>query len=134
VCALTGAVLSVVIVFAVQHVGGEYLIAEETGDAEALEAVARKYGWIEWLTRLRLALVSTHTALYAAGTQCCSLFLQSCKNGRRISTATVHHGLPQKATSAGFFRERARLRHVISTYNYEDEHPVRALRFAFRGP
>ena len=77
VCALLAAVLSIVIVYLVNDVSGQYRIAQDTGDATLLEAATNKYGWIERLTRLRLlvllafwGLVGTHAVLYANSTKC----------------------------------------------------------------
>jgi hypothetical protein len=77
VCALSAAVLSILIVYLVNDVSGEYRIAQETGDGKLLQAATGKYGWIERLTRVRFllllgfwGLVGTHAFLYANSNRC----------------------------------------------------------------
>jgi hypothetical protein len=77
VCALTGSVLSIVLVFFVNDVSGKYRIAQERHDAGLLRTAERNFGWIERLARLRLlfvilfwCLVGTHTILYVNSTRC----------------------------------------------------------------
>jgi hypothetical protein len=77
VCAILGAALSVALVYLVNDVSGQYRIAQDTGDAELLNAAERKFGWIERLSRIRLlvllafwGLVGIHALLYANSTQC----------------------------------------------------------------
>jgi hypothetical protein len=71
ICALAGSVLSLALVFMLDHVAGEYRIARESGDFNTARAAERKFGWIERLSRLRLILfimfwlmVGTQALLY----------------------------------------------------------------------
>jgi hypothetical protein len=64
-------------VYMVNDVSGQYRIAEDMQDAELLKAATSKYGWIEWLTRIRFLLllgfwdlVGTHAVLYFNSRQC----------------------------------------------------------------
>jgi hypothetical protein len=71
-CALLAAVLSILIVYMVNDVSGQYRIAQEHKDDKLLEKAKSQYGWIERLTRFRFllllgfwGLVGTHAFLYA---------------------------------------------------------------------
>jgi hypothetical protein len=77
VCALAGSALSVVIVYLLNDVSGQYRIAQDINDSELLNAAQYKFGWIERLARFRFlvlllfwCLVGTHAFLYANSTQC----------------------------------------------------------------
>jgi hypothetical protein len=72
VCALSAAALSILIVYMVNDVSGQYRIAQEMKDAKLQERATGQYGWIERLTRVRFLLllgfwllIGTHAFLYA---------------------------------------------------------------------
>jgi hypothetical protein len=75
--AVAAALLSIVIVYLVNDVSGQYRIAQETTDNKLLAKATSKFGWIERLVRLRFlfllvfwGLVGTHAFLFANSTYC----------------------------------------------------------------
>jgi hypothetical protein len=57
VCAVLGSLVSLALVFLVNDASGEYRIAHSSGNDGLLNAVERKFGWIERLARLRLLVI-----------------------------------------------------------------------------
>ena len=75
--ALSPAILSLVIVFRINYVIGEYEYAKKEGREDLIAQALHKLGWVEFLTRLRLVLVvmfwlavGCHTVLYFNGLKC----------------------------------------------------------------
>jgi hypothetical protein len=77
VCSIAGAVLSVILIFMLDHALKEHKIAQEDSNPELMHAAERKFGWIERLSRLRLLLfiifwlmVGAHAILYFNSQRC----------------------------------------------------------------
>jgi hypothetical protein len=77
VCALSSAVLSIILVFWVNEASVRRGVAVDTGDTRLLRKAERQFGWIERLMRLRFVifmlfwlLVGAHATLYANSRHC----------------------------------------------------------------